>query len=552
MVRHQEALASIERAVALQPHQPAAHANLGLVLVALGRPADALASIDRGLAMQPGDANQLQTRGVALVSLERYAEALASFDHALKLGQATALTYLWRGRAYAQLGQLAEALENFDRALILAPTDFEAHLQRGIVLSRLERSEESLGSFDQAVRLDRNNADALNNRGAVLVRLSRPAEALDDFVNAVRCKPDYADAYTNLGNTQKGLGRYHEALRSLDTALSLKPDDAMALWSKAVLKLAMGAFRDGWPLYEARLRLEHNPLQQLKPAARWSGTGALEGRTLLVYAEQGLGDTLQFCRYILPLEAMGARVVFEVQPVLKKLLGSLAMHGVLVGRGEPLPPIDLHTPLGSLPLALHTELDSIPGSVPYLKVNPAAVSRWRERLAALPGLKVGLNWQGNPEAEKRAALQARSFPLSAAAPLARLTQVSLVSLQKGAGAEQLAQVGFGGGIAQLTDPKFMGPDEIAEETAAIMMGLDLVITADTAIAHLAGALGISVWVVLQAVPDWRWFIERSDSPWYPTMRLFRQLRLGDWSEVFDRIATEVGALCTNARNKDSD
>ena len=264
---------------------------------------------------------------MALVNLERFPEALASFDHALKLGQATALTYLWRGRAYAQLGQLAEALENFDRALILAPTDFEAHLQRGIVLARLERSEESLGSFDQAVRLDRNNADALNNRGAVLVRLSRPTEALDDFVNAVRCKPDFADAYTNLGNTQKGLGRYREALQSFDLALSLKPDDAMALWSKAVLKLAMGSFRDGWPLYEARLRLENNPLQQRKQGARWSGGESLEGRTLLVYAEQGLGDTLQFCRYIRPLEAMGARVVFEVQPVLKKLLDTLDMRG---------------------------------------------------------------------------------------------------------------------------------------------------------------------------------------------------------------------------------
>jgi Tfp pilus assembly protein PilF len=492
--------------------------------------------------MQPGDANQYHARGVALVNLEKYPEALASFDHALKLAPGTAPTYLWRGRAHAQLGQLDAAIDDFDRALKLAPTEFEAHLQRGIALARLERSEESLGSFDEAVRLDRNNADALNNRGAVLVRLSRPAEALDDFVNAVRCKPDYADAYTNLGNTQKGLGRYREALQSFDTALSLKPDDAMAIWSKAVLKLAMGALRDGWPLYEARLRLETNPLQPLKPGTRWSGGESLEGRALLVYAEQGLGDTLQFCRYIAPLEALGARVVFEVQPVLKKLLGSLEMRGTLVGRGEPWPPIDLHTPLGSLPLAFGTELGSIPGGVPYLKVGPRAVSRWQERLAAVPGLKVGINWHGNPEAEKRAALQARSFPLAAAAPLSRLPQVSLVSLQKGAGAEQIAQVGFGGAMVQLTDPNFMGPDEIAEETAAIMMGLDLVITADTAIAHLAGALGVPVWVVLQSVPDWRWLIDRSDSPWYPSMRLFRQLRSGDWPEVFERVANELTAL----------
>jgi hypothetical protein len=214
-----------------------------------------------------------------------------------------------------------------------------------------------------------------------------------------------------------------------------------------------------------------------------------------------------------------------------------------------LPPIDLHTPLGSLPLAFHTEPGTIPGGVPYLTVDPKAVSRWRERLASLPGFKVGINWHGNREAEKRAALQARSFPLQAAAPLSGLPGVSLVSLQKGAGAEQIAQVGFGGAIVQLTDPNFMGPDEIAEETAAIMTGLDLVITADTAIAHLAGALGVPVWVVLQAVPDWRWLIERSDSPWYPTMRLFRQRSAGDWPEVFERVAMELTALCAPARNQ---
>jgi len=217
-------------------------------------------------------------------------------------------------------------------------------------------------------------------------------------------------------------------------------------------------------------------------------------------------------------------------------------HAIIVGRGEPLPPYDLHTPLLSLPLAFQTDIDSIPGGVPYLKVDPAAVRYWKERLAALPGFRIGLNWHGNPEAEKLAALQARSFPLDAAAALARLAGVSLVSLQKGAGSEQRGQVRFGAAVAQLTDPLHMGPDEIADETAAIMMGLDLVITADTALAHLAGALGVPVWLVLQAVPDWRWLTVRSDSPWYPTMRLFRQRTPGDWPEVLDRVAAELAIV----------
>jgi hypothetical protein len=258
-----------------------------------------------------------------------------------------------------------------------------------------------------------------------------------------------------------------------------------------------------------------------------------------VHAEQGLGDTLQFCRYVHVLEAMGANVIFEVQPVLKRLLGSLGMRGTLIARGEPLPKFDLHIPLLSLPLALHTELDTIPDGVPYLHVDPDALHGWSERVAALPGLKIGLNWYGNPEAEQLSALQSRSFPLAAAAPLARLEGVSLISLQKGPGAEQRQQVEFSGQVAQLTDPLYMGADEIATETAALIRALDLVITADTALAHLAGALGARVWLVLQAVPDWRWLIDRTDSPWYPTMRLFRQRTPGNWADVFNRIATEL-------------
>jgi len=368
----------------------------------------------------------------------------------------------------------------------------------------------------------------------------RPAEALADFVRAVSLRPDYVEAHTNAGITLRGLARYPEALASLDRALALRPNDPAASWCKALLKLGLGEFREGWPLFEARLRLEPaRRLQRNFDKPRWMGDEPLAGKTLLVHAEQGLGDTLQFCRYIPRLEELRARVVLEVQPVLKPLLGSLAMRGMLIGRGEPLPEFDLHTPLGSLPLALHTELATIPGGVPYLRVDAEAVRSWGERLARLPGLKVGLNWYGNPEAEKLAALEARSFPLATAAALARVAGVSLVSLQKGDGAEQRTRVEFGRAIAQLTDPAHMGPDEIANETAAILKGLDLVITADTALAHLAGALGVRVWVVLQAVPDWRWLIGRTDSPWYPTMRLFRQSTPGDWPELFERLAAEL-------------
>jgi tetratricopeptide (TPR) repeat protein len=540
--RHADALASIERALALQPQWAPAHTNRGSQLLALNKPAEALASFERALALQPDAAICHHNRGLALMILDRRGEALASFDRALAIAPGSVAALLWRAKALNGLGRPAEALACLDRTLKSELLQFETHLHRGVALAKLERYEESAASFGRALALDPNCAEALNNRGAVLMRLFRPVEALEDFEKSIVCRPNYVDAHINAGNTQKGLGRYVEALRSIDRALALKPEDPTATWSKAVLKLALGDLREGWRLYEARFRLPHARPARRFDAPRWSGDQPLAGKTLFVHSEQGLGDTLQFCRFLGLIEERGAQVVFEVQPQLIKLLRTLDSRAVIISRGEPLPPFDFHAPLLSLPLALRTDTGSIPRSVPYLTVDSSSVRVWKEKLAALPGFRVGLNWHGNPEAEKHSALQARSFPLRAAAALAELPGISLVSLQKGAGAEQRSQVEFGGSVAQLTDPQRLGPDEIADETAAIMMGLDLVITADTALAHLAGALGVPVWVVLQSVPDWRWFIEREDSPWYPTMRLFRQRSRGDWREVLGRVAAELATL----------
>jgi len=540
--RHREALASIERALALQPQNPSLHTQRGVELLALAQPQEAVASFERALALRPQEAPAHHNLGVALLGLARHEAALASLDRALQLAPQSAATHLLRGKACLALGRPAEALTSLERARELAPQDFDAHLDRGVALTGLRRNEEALASFDRALALDPKSHEAANNRGAVLVRMFRPAEALGDFARAVALKPDYIEAHTNAGIALRGLARHEEALASLDRALVLRPGDPSATWCKALLKLSAGDFREGWPLYEARL--EREPLRgRLRNFAepRWTGDAAITGKRLFVYAEQGLGDTLQFCRYIPQLEQMGAQVILEVQTVLRPLLASLPMRGTLIGRGEAVPEFDLHIPLGSLPLALGTELGTIPGAVPYLQVGQEPVREWTQRLASLAGLKVGLNWQGNLESEQLAALEARSFPLATAAPLARIEGISLVSMQKGAGSEQRARVDFGSAIAQLTDPQYMGPEELASETAAILKGLDLVITADTALAHLAGALGVRVWVVLQAVPDWRWLTGRSDSPWYPTLRLFRQRSPGDWTELFERVAAELRA-----------
>jgi tetratricopeptide (TPR) repeat protein len=539
----QAALTSLNEAVRLEPDDYVALNGMGVILLSVNQFPKALACFDRALLLQPNDPIANHNRGLALMSLARPAAARQSFERTLQLAPGSQPSWLWQGKCDLALQRPAEALASFERAKSLAPGDFAAHFQAGIALAQLTRNREALASFTCALACNPRSAEAFNNRGAVAVRMFHPDSALADFQRAIELSPGYVDAYVNQGNTLKGLGRYREALAPLERALALRPGDIEATWSKALLLLSQGDFAGGLPLYEARL--QRDPVRRLQRdfnRPRWNGQPSLAGRSVLVHAEQGLGDTLQFARYLRPLEDLGAEVTFEVQPVLMQVLRSLPLRGKLLARGDSLPNTEFHIPLLSLPLALGTRIDTIPGGVPYLCVDPQDTRAWQERLAALPGRKIGLNWHGNPRAESLSALQARSFPLAAAAPLAELPGITLVSLQKGAGSEQRAQVGFTDRIAQLTDPLHLGAAEIATETAAILQCLDLVITADTALAHLAGALGVQVWLVLQAVADWRWLVDRTDSPWYPTMRLFRQRSTGDWTEVFQRIARELTML----------
>ncbi len=535
------AIDSLQAAAALAPHDESTHNTLGVAFERANRLEEARDAFRRAVSINPDNPQPHHNLGVLESAQGRNTEALASFDRALQKAPATLATLLLRGKTLLNLARPTEALASFDRALQLAPKDFDVHFQRGRALTILDRLPEAVASFDQATAIRGSSAEAFNNRGAVLVRMFSPQDALADFERAVELNPNYADAYINAGNALKGLARFPEALEKFERALSIRPADLTATWSKAVLKLTVGDFREGWPLYESRLQLEPARSSQRQfEQPRWNGSETLIGKTLLVHAEQGLGDTLQFARYIQAVESLGAHVIFEVQPVLERLMDSLAMKGKLLVRGEPLPEFDYHIPLLSLPLALQTDFATIPRNVPYLAVDPRAIESWRTRLSHLPGFKVGVHWHGATEAEKVSALQARSFPLAAMAPLTRIAGVSLVSLQKGAGAQQRKQVEFSDSIAELTDPNYMGADELAKETAAILKGLDLVITGDTALAHLAGALAVPVWLALQFVPDWRWLMDRTDSPWYPTMRLFRQRAAGDWTELFERMATELG------------
>jgi len=530
----------------LQPHQAALIANRGNTLKELGRLPEAEQSYSLALAIKPDDPVSLHSRALVRYLLGRYVEALRDYD-ALDVGaRESAPALVGRGATLVALQRYGEALAPLERATQLLPADADAHIQFGVALLNVERDAEAVESFDRALALRPGVPEVLNNRGIALTLMWKLSQALESFVRAAALGDATADNLTNTGIVLKMLGRYREAAAAFGRALACKPDDASARFALAFLHLTLGEFAVGWPLYEARFDVPAlgNPARHFS-APRWNGSEPLQGKTLLVHAEQGLGDVIQFCRYLPLLQAQDISVVFEVMPSLRGLLRTLPGAIRLVGRGELLPPIDYHCPLLSLPLALDTRLNTIPAQVPYLTAERERIVQWKQRLRALPGLRVGIAWQGNPAVEKLIWARGRSIPLAALEPLAQLPGVQLVSLQKGPGVEQLRAVPFAERIVDLSAELDPGPDAFLD-TAAVMAGLDLVISSDTSVAHLAGALGLPVWVMLAASPEWRWGLERNDSPWYPTMRLFRQTANGDWTGVVPAIVAALRLIIAGA------
>jgi tetratricopeptide (TPR) repeat protein len=507
-----ESVALIRAATRVQPQNAVAFNNLGNAYKALGQPAAALESYERSLALQPRQGETHFNLGTVLLALGRPAQALASFEQAVAFAPLFADAWNLRGVALGESGRHTEALESYERALALRP-DF---------------------------------AGAWNNQGMELQALGRPLDALASFERALRIQPDMLDALNNHGAALGCLNRLDEGLASFDRALAVAPHDPVAAWNKSTTLLLRGNFAEGWPLYEARMRVKGLPIRiESSGQPRWTGEQPIHGKTVYVHAEQGLGDTLQFCRYVPLLRARGAEVVFEVQPQLRALLQALPGGARLIAhRAEPVGPFDLYCSLQSLPAAFRTDLASIPAGVPYLSAAPDRIAYWASRVndelgSAPRALRVGIAWQGNTSVES-GRLRGRSIPLAAFAPLAAFPGLKLVALQKGPGAQQLATAPFSDRVFSFGDELDPGADAFVD-TAALMMSLDLVITADTSIAHLAGALGVRVWVLLHTTSEWRWLTGRADSPWYPSMRLFRQTTPGDWAPVLAAVLEQLRA-----------
>jgi len=460
------------------------------VMHALKRDADALDCLDKALAINPTDQHALQNRGSALLALNRPQEALACFEQLVQRAPQNGEALLNRGVALATLERHAEALADFDAALTLAPVHPDLHYNRGNALLQLARHAEAIAAFDRTLAAVPTHTRAWNNRGRALQSLNRNTEAAESFGKALVLQKDNADAHFNL---------------------------ALAL-------LTQGDLRRGFEQYEWRwTRSGMTDTRRGYGRALWLGEFPLGHKTILLHAEQGLGDTIQFARYAPLLARAGARVVLEVQPELKTLLAGLDGVASCHVRGESLPAYDLHCPLGSLPLAMKTDAASIPAEIPYLRADEQRLAKWRPALEGLAGKRVALSWAGHA---RHANDRNRSMDLELLAPLFALDGVSFVSIQRELRDKDAAV------LARHPNVRHLGAD-LADmaDTAAVVTLVDLTLAVDTSVAHLAGAMGRPLWVMLPFAPDWRWTVSGENSPWYPQARLLRQPATGDWTSV---------------------
>lgn len=505
MLNHQrgkagEAFRLLTAALKLQPRSPDALSNFALVLHGLKRSDEALAALDKALTLMPGHLDALNNRGNLLLDLQRPVEAISAFDAVLAKEPRHLQARINRGNARAALGETEQALSDYDAALAMAP----------------------------------GHPLALFNRGNTLRAIGREADAIVAYDDALAAAPNHVGAWTNRGLAQAALNRHDDALASYERALAIAPDNADLHFNTGLSLLTNGDYARGFAEYEWRWkRAGFAPRKDLRKPS-WLGETPLAGRTILLHAEQGLGDTLMFVRYAPLLARSGAEVVLQVQPELKSLLSGLDGVMATVALGETSPPFDLHCPLTSLPLACKTDLSSVPAEIPYLHASPTKIETWRPRLEALPSLRVALAWSGRATHVND---RNRSLTLAQLHPLLSLETVSFVSVQhelRAADATALSRyprvIHLGDDLADFAD------------TAAVLALADLVICVDTSVAHLAGALGRPTWVMLPFQPDWRWTLDREHSLWYPATRLFRQPAIGDWTSVIALVREGLSRL----------
>lgn len=507
------------------------HNNFGEALRAVGRYEDAEASYHRAIALDPSNADAYSNLGAALEALGRLADAEQSYARAIAIdaGHAEARTNL--GNVLLAGSRVDDAIGHFRRAIASAPNLVAAHCGLGNALRRQANHVDAEAAYRRALAIDPNDTPSLSNLGIALNAQGRTAEALAAYERALAIDPSLAEVYVNIGTAHYEQGDMKKAWAATEKALAINPDLPRAHLNKGLIHLVEGDYAHGWKEFQWRLRLPESRAGRFSEPL-WDGSD-LAGKTILLHAEQGIGDNIMMLRYVPLLAARGARVVLDMPKTVRAVIGGLAGVSHVVADGEPLPPFDCHLPLMGLPGAFGTTLDTVPANVPYLSVDEEKIECWRARIGE-EGVRIGIVWQGS---KSYGADRMRSIPLRQFLPLADVSGVRLISLQQKIGLDQLAA---------LPDAKVESFDGIDVEpfadTPAILMSLDLVVTADSSIGHLAGALGRPVWVALAHMSDWRWQLARTDSPWYPKTRLFRQKSPGDWPGVFADIARALSEM----------
>jgi tetratricopeptide (TPR) repeat protein len=490
------------------------------------------------LGQQPNHAEALHLLGVLAGQVGRNDVAVDLIRRAIAFRPNYPEAHSNLGGVLMVNGRLDEAMAACRQAIALNPNLPEAHYNLGNVLRDKGQLGEAIAAFRQAIALRGNYAEAHNNLGNAMKDKGQLDEAIAACRQATVFRPNYAEAHYNLGIALHDRGQLDEAIAAYRRAVVLRPNYAEAHQNLSLALLARGDFQQGWEEYEWRWKCKDLPSPPRDFAQpQWDGC-PLEDRTVLLHTEQGLGDAIQFIRYLPLVAQRGGRIILECQAELQRLFQTIAGSCQIVARGQPLPAFDLHCPLQSLPRVFGTNLANVPHIVPYLHPDAEDARRWQHRLAShSPNVRVGLAWAGSPTHKND---RNRSIKLARLAPLGQVPGVRFFSLQKGEAAAEAKTPPPGMELVDWTE-------ELKDfaDTAALIDNLDLVIAVDTAVVHLAGAMGKLVWTLLPFVADWRWLLERQDSPWYPTMRLFRQPRIGDWDSVVTRVVEALSLWIKN-------
>lgn len=532
--RIEEALASYDQALAAGSLDAAGHYHRGNLLRECGNRDAAIIAYDAALQLNPAYPEALYAGGTVLLEAGQLEAALQFFDEVLRLKPDFCQAWFSRGNVLQKQKHMHAAVSAYDAALALEPGHPDILTNRGVALYELGRHTEALAAYDAALAARPNFPQALLNRANVFLRLKKPALALADSEAALKLMPDYIEALCSRGVALRDLGRIEESIAAFDAVLALSPDFAHARNNRGAARLLAGDFENGWEDYEFRWIGGETAKRDLKlPLPEWPGE-VREGEHILVFDEQGFGDAIQFSRYLPLLVKAGAKVTFFCRKKLHRLFGTLDKRINFVDTINKAGDFDCQIALSSLPFVCKTRLETIPSVTPYIFAEPDRIWQWKQRIGE-NGFKIGVCWHGNQDVR---ADPSRSIPLAFFAPLAAIKNVRLISLQVGAGTEQLNDLPSSMKVEQLGNDFDSGPDAFLD-SAAVMQTLDLIITCDTSLAHLAGALGRPAWLLVKPFPDWRWLLDRSDSPWYPTMRLFRRKEAEDWGALLERVALSL-------------